>query len=102
MSGGSQTNVHLSSLLAQAKVWDEQSQAMGNIAQTAESTLMTTSGWPFSSAITAYNQVCKEISTWCGQGQKQMLQITDALCVAAKNYGATEEQLSQASDGVFH
>lgn len=101
MSGGS-TDVERNSLLTQAKVWDQQSQAMGSMSQEIAGLRMTTSGWPWDGAVSAYNQVVQEIGGWCGEGQQQMVQIVDALCLAAQRYGATEEQLIQASDGAFH
>lgn len=102
MSGGGSTNVHRNSLLTQAKVWDEQSQVMGNITNEIAGLKMTTSGWPWADAVTTYNQVVQGMGSLSGEGQQQMVQIVDALCVAAQRYGATEEQLIQASDGVFH
>jgi hypothetical protein len=102
-SGGAQTDVQRESLLSQARVWDEQSQAMGAMSQAINHTVINVSfAWVFASAVSAYNQVCKETGTWCDQGSQQMLQIVGALCTAATRYGATEEQLIQASDGAFH
>jgi hypothetical protein len=75
---------------------------MGNVSQEVAGCKMTTTGWPWDAAITAYNQVVAEIGGWCGQGQAQMLAICGALCTAAARYGATEEQIVSASDGVFH
>lgn len=100
MSGG--TNVNRAGLLAQAQVWDQQSQMMGNISQEVAGCKMTTTGWPWDAAITAYNQVVQQIDGWCGEGAQQMLAICGALCTAAARYGATEEQIVSASDGVFH
>jgi len=102
MSGGSGTNVNRAGLLAQAKVWDGQSQTMGTISGEVAGCKMTTSGWPWNDAITAYNQVVAQIGGWSSEGAQQMLAICGALCTAAARYGATEEQIVSASDGVFH
>lgn len=89
--------------LPQAKAWADQAEAMGK-AGSDSAALHIKSGniWPFDGAVAAYNQVCTQFTTWSGQGEKQMFAICDALCEAAKQYGATEQQLVQASDGTFH
>ena len=89
--------------LPQAHAWVEQANVMGTAA--AESSGLQINGggiWPFASAVDAYNKLVPMFSTLCTQGQQQMIAICDALCTAAKQYGATEDQLIQASDGVFH
>ncbi len=89
--------------LPQAKAWADQAQAMGNAARESSALRINLPGaWPFASALNAYNPLVPMFSTLCTQGQQQMIAICDALCTAAKQYGATEQQLIQASDGVFH
>jgi hypothetical protein len=101
MAGG-ETDYELSGLLQQAKVWDQQSVAMGNISDTAYSSQVTGAGGFFAEAVGAYNQVAGEIGAWCTKGQQQMFAICGALCTAARNYGATEQQIIQASNGAIH
>jgi hypothetical protein len=89
--------------LPQAKAWADQAHTMGVAA--ADSAVLQVNGgdiWPFAGAVAAYNQVSGKFSTWCQQGEQQMTAICDALCLAARRYGATEDQLIQASDGTFH
>lgn len=89
--------------LPQAKAWADQAKAMGTAAAQSSGLQVNGGGiWPFAGAVAAYNQVCGSFTTLCTQGQQQMNAICDALCIAARQYGATESQLSQASDGVFH
>jgi ABC-type multidrug transport system fused ATPase/permease subunit len=102
-SGSAQTDVERNSLLTQAGVWDAQSSAMGQMAQEISSSEITgVDSGMFASGVATYNTVCAEIGTWCSQGQQQMLAIVGALCTAARQYGATEEQISQASNNAFH
>lgn len=102
MSGGAQTNYSPGFFLPQAKAWADQAEAMAKASSESES-LYVVSGdvWPFDGAVAAYNQVLGQFATWCGQGETQMYSICDALCAAAKKYGATEQQLIQASDGTY-
>lgn len=89
--------------LPQAKAWADQAQVMGTAAAQSSGLQVNGGGmWPFAGAVTAYNQVCGIFTTLSAQGQQQMIAICNALCTAAKQYGATENQLTQASDGVFH
>ena len=102
-SGSAQTDVERNSLLTQASAWDAQSSAMGQMAgQISAAQITGVDSGMFASAVSSYNQVCTEIGNWCSQGSQQMLAIVGALCTAAQRYGATEEQISQASNGAFH
>jgi len=90
-----QVNVHPAALLSQAKVWDAQSTAMGKIATTIDGTVAAVSvdgldAWLFSEPLTAYKKIGTEFGRLCGQGQKEMQSIADALVQAARNYEATE------------
>jgi hypothetical protein len=89
--------------LPQAKAWADQAGAMGQ-AGSESAALHINSGsiWPFSGAVAAYNQVCTQFTTWSGEGVNQMFAICDALCESAQRYGATEQQLIQASDGTWN
>jgi hypothetical protein len=100
--GGPQTHYSAGFFLPQAKAWADQAGAMGE-ANTESAALHINGGniWPFASAVAAYNSVCTQFTTWSGQGVNQMFAICDALCTAAKQYGATEQQLIQASDGTW-
>lgn len=107
---GPQVDVQRSSLLTQSQVWDQQSEAMGSIVTAindnqvsdAASIVQSQGGTVFASVgisqdyplfrepISAYEQVCSEYGKLCGQGQKQMQRIDEALAAAYKNYDATE------------
>jgi hypothetical protein len=102
MTGSAQVDYSPGFFLPQAHAWVEQANVMGLAA--AESSGLRINGggsWPFAGAVAAYNQLCVMFNTLSTQGQQQMIAICDALCTAAKQYGATEDQLIQASDGVF-
>ena len=99
----SDVDVERNSLLTQAGVWDEQSSAMGQMAtEISGSEITGVDSGMFADAVSNYNQVCGQIGNWCTQGSQQMLAIVGALCTAARRYGATEEQITQASNGAFH
>lgn len=107
---GPQVDVQRNSLLKQSQVWDQQSEAMGNIVTAisdnqvsdAASIVKSQGGTVFSGVgisqdyplfrepLSAYAQVSAEYSKLCGQGQKQMQRIDEALVQAYKNYDATE------------
>lgn len=106
-----QISVHRDALLPQAKVWDQQSAAMGKIVteigdntMAHAASIVSNSGgqviqgvgvsqdYPlFSSAISAYGQVCTEFGSLCEQGEQMMTKIGEALTVAYQNYNATEQ-----------
>jgi hypothetical protein len=105
-----QVDVTRSSLLTQSQVWDQQSDGMRNIVSAisdnqvsdAASIVQSQGGTVFAgvgisqdyplfrSPLSAYTQVCSEYSKLCGQGQKQMQRIGEALVQAYHNYDATE------------
>jgi hypothetical protein len=107
---GPQVDVQRDSLLKQSQVWDQQSEAMGSIVTAindnqvsdAASIVQSQGGTVFSGVgisqdyplfrepLSAYAQVSSEYSKLCGQGQKQMQRIDEALVQAYKNYDATE------------
>jgi hypothetical protein len=117
---GFDVDVQLDSLLPQARAWDEQSSAMGNIvaeinaSQLSNATSIVTSqggevipgvgiseDYPlFSSALSAYKQVSGDISRLCGQGQQMMERIADALTMAHRNYETTEAANIQSANNV--
>jgi hypothetical protein len=97
MSGG-ETDYHASGLLKQLTVWAEQGQEMGSLSAQAQSSQITgVETGVFAEAVSAYNAAAQEISRLCAQGATQMASISAALGVAAKKYGANEQQLAQAS-----
>jgi hypothetical protein len=117
---GFDVDVQLDSLLPQARAWDEQSNAMGNIvaeinaSQASNATSIVTgqggevipgvgiSGdYPlFSSALSAYKEVSVGIARLCGQGQQMMEKIADALTMAHRNYETTEVANIQSASNV--
>lgn len=103
MSGGSgSTDYSAGFFLPQAKAWADQGEAIGNAgSQSAGLHIASGNIWPFAGSVAAYNQVCTQFTTWAGQGKTQLFDICDALCESAQRYGATEQQLIQASDGTF-
>jgi hypothetical protein len=106
-----QISVQRDALLPQAKVWDQESAAMGKIAAEigdntigqAASIVSRAGGqvipgvgisqdYPlFSSVLSAYGQVCTEFGSLCKQGEQMMAKIAEALTVAYQNYSATEQ-----------
>jgi hypothetical protein len=113
-------DVQLASLLPQAKIWDEQSNAMGkmvaeiNASQVSNATSIVrgqggevipgigiSEDYPlFSSALSAYKQASADIARLCGQGQQMMEKIADALTLAHRNYEATEQANVQSANSV--
>lgn len=97
MAGG-ETDVERDGLLRQLTVWTEQGDMMGNIANEAQSSLVTgIDAGIFADAVDAYNAAAQEVGNWASQGQTQMQAIATALGVAAQRYGATEQQIAAAS-----
>lgn len=106
-----QVDVQRDSLLPQAKVWDNQSTAIGKIASEIRGNTIGNAGsivsnaggqviqgagtsqdYPlFSSALSAYGQVCTEFGSLCQQGEKMMESIAQALRKAHQNYNTTEQ-----------
>lgn len=105
-----QISVHREALLPQAKAWDQQSTAMGKIVTEIGANTMAhaasivsnaggqviqgvgvSQDYPlFSSAISAYGEVCTEFGSLCEQGEQMMAKIGEALTVAHQNYSTTE------------
>ncbi len=89
------------SLLAQAKVWEQQADTMGTIStDIAQMTITGVDAGVFADAVSAYNNVAAQLGSWCGQGHDVMLAITYALCHSALQYGATEQEIIQITHGV--
>jgi hypothetical protein len=89
------------SLLAQAKVWEQQADTMGTISgDIAQMTITGIDAGIFADAVSAYNNVAAQVGEWCGQGHDVMLAITYALCRSALQYGATEQEIMQITHGI--
>lgn len=98
---GAETAYSPSNLLKQLTVWEKESQVMASLSAQAQGTIYTGDAGFFSGAVDAYNQATQEIAHWCQQGAVQMQAIATALGVAAKRYGATEQQISEASQAAL-
>lgn len=95
-----QTDVHKDELLKWATTWEEQSSTVGGISSEIGGMKITVDGGnAFHEAVVLYNQVAGQVETWTGQGKTVMLNITTELCRAARNYGATEEEIIRATHG---
>lgn len=93
-----ETDYSAAGLLKQLTVWKEQSLEMGSLAvQTQASEITGVDAGIFSGAVSTYNQCVQEIQRLFTQGAAQMQAIATALGVAAQRYGATEQQIAQAS-----
>lgn len=103
--GDAQVSVHPDALLSQAKVWDAQSTVMAKMAAAIDDTVAAVAvdgldSGLFSEPLTTYKKVSAEFGRLCGQGQKEMQSIADALVQAARNYEATERANIGAIDSV--
>jgi len=83
-------DVDRAALLPQAKVWDDASASIGQIASTADGATWTGTTGPFTDAIDAYDAARQDVSIWCHQGQQEMQKIADALVKAYQTYDAAE------------
>jgi hypothetical protein len=97
MSSG-ETDYSASGLLKQLTTWREQSLEMSSLSQQAQSSAITgVDTGVFADAVSAYNQCVQEMQRLLSQGATQMQAISAALGVAAKRYGANEQQIAAAS-----
>lgn len=86
--------VTLSSLLYQAKVWDDQSRTIGDIASEADRVRYPSDiEGLFAPAITPYNEACDFISKLCYSGQSEMAKIAEGLRISHNLYRETEQQV---------
>lgn len=89
--GSEDISVHRQALLNQAAFWDVQAATTGGYGHQATGAMWHGEAGIFASVVDPYNQVCQEVSQWCGQGQTQMQAIGGALVTAARNYQTTED-----------
>jgi hypothetical protein len=102
-----QTDVNVSALQQQSKVWDNQSTIMGQIVsqikdtQQSEPTASTImDSIVFSSALTAYKAVAQYYLSLSEQGESEMASVGTALNDAAKNYNDSEQANVQSVNNV--
>ena len=77
-------------LLQQAKVWEEASHSIGQIASTADGLTYPGNSGYFVDAVNAYDVARQDISIWCHSGQQEMHKIAGALIQATQTYHAAE------------
>jgi len=88
-------------LLAQAQMWDEQATLLAGFAKEVGSMAISVNGGrAFSECVSLYNQNQQELAAWTSQGVHVMQQITSALAMAARKYGASEEEINKAIKNV--
>lgn len=98
MQGG--FSVHRDSLTSQAQFWDGCSEVMQLYTLEISGAQWTGEAGIFGSVTRPYNQVCREIARWCGQGQTQMQDIADALVTTTATYRDSESANTQLSSGI--
>lgn len=94
------TNVNLSSLPYQEKIWREQAEAIGSIASVFQNYRFK--GWsgPFGSGVDAFNAAAQFLGTICGQGRTEMNNIANALDDSYKTYQATEQKNTDSAKSI--
>lgn len=87
-------------LRGEAKVWDDQAVAMGQIAASAESLDLTRlEAGMFQLIVSPYNSVVQQVTARCREGQQAMSDIAETLVLVARDVDTAEgESASSFSD----
>ncbi|GAA3931864.1 hypothetical protein GCM10023085_11490 [Actinomadura viridis] len=96
-----EVDVKRDALLVQASVWIEQREVLGQIASATKSLTVGEAGGAFEKAVALYNKRTEEIGFWTWEGSSVLLKVAHALTEASKKYGATEQEISAATQGVI-
>jgi hypothetical protein len=86
--------VSLGSLLYQAKVWEDQAAAMGDITSEADNSRYLDNPGVFDEAIITYNTACSFIAKLCHDSQLEMSKISEALTLSHNTYRETEQEIT--------
>jgi hypothetical protein len=93
MNQGPDLSVNRSDLITQAKEWDANGSQLGiHGRQAAGSRIPVAGAVLFTAVVEAYDQVCEQVATWCGEGDTQMQAISEAVMAAHGRYDTAEGQ----------
>jgi hypothetical protein len=89
-------------LRTDARIWDLESERMGNIHHAVEGLRMSrTQAGLFQVIFSAYEKSINQISARCAEGQERMSEVATALIKNAKSYDSTEADVKKSIDGAY-
>ncbi|MET8956719.1 type VII secretion target [Streptomyces sp. NPDC004129] len=89
-------------LRTDARMWDRESERMGNIHRTVEGLrLSRIQAGVFQVLFSAYEDAIDQISARCAEGQHRMDEVATALIKNANAYDSREADVKQSIDGAY-
>ncbi|MPY58147.1 type VII secretion target [Streptomyces spongiae] len=89
-------------LRTDARMWDRESERMGNIHQAVEGLrLSRIQAGLFQVVFSAYESAINQISARCAEGQQRMDEVATALIKNANAYDNREADVKQSIDGAY-
>ncbi|MFF3518303.1 type VII secretion target [Streptomyces sp. NPDC002573] len=89
-------------LRTDARMWDRESERMGNIHQAAEGLrLSRIQAGIFQLLFAAYEEAIDQISARCAEGKQRMDEVATALIKNANAYDSREADVKQSIDGAY-
>ncbi|MEU3222059.1 hypothetical protein ABZ695_02730 [Streptomyces sp. NPDC006976] len=89
-------------LRAEAKMWDEQSDSMGQVAGAVQGMRMTRlEAGLFQMIVSSYSEAIDQISTRCLEGQVCMADVADALIKNANAYDNQEVDTTKSVEDAY-
>lgn len=87
-------------LRGEAKIWDDQGVAMGQIAAAAEGLDLTRlEAGIFQLIVSPYNSVVQQVTARCREGQQAMSDIAETLVLVARDVEATDAEGAASFSG---